>query len=535
MTFNGKIDKVGNDKKSAANLVNNVLSIIRSRNHIDNVEYELAAIIAWLPGIIGRLDMSYRYVFISPQIEELSGHPPQFYLGKSYDDLENEHIIKVRWRAALDFVARNSVTKEIEHHWTDNRGKTRFFFTRFVPLIDSCDEVVEILTISTDISERQRRTDDLHDEGKTLRKADNRKNEYLATLAHELRGPLAPIASAVQLMKLSTNPSTLVKARDIIERQVSQMAGLIDDLMEVGRINTGKLHVTLLPIAVDTLVRNVVEATQPVFTAKRQQLQVLEIPPNLWVHGDSIRMTQLLSNLLTNASKYSPVGVQARLEVVKVNKNIEFRVVDHGIGLARESISEIFEMFAQVHASGAEARGGLGIGLALAQKIAHLHGGEITVYSAGLNHGSTFTFTVPFADQPNENSEIKNLDMKSREYPLRLLVVDDNVDGADTLSDMLSELGHSVVTAYNGTDAILLLENEPFHLAFLDLGLPDKTGIEVALTVSKKGLGNYVRLIALTGLSREQDRYVTRAAGFDEHLVKPIKFDDVLRLVGKPT
>jgi CheY-like chemotaxis protein len=219
------------------------------------------------------------------------------------------------------------------------------------------------------------------------------------------------------------------------------------------------------------------------------------------------------------------------LEIVKVGGIVEFRVRDSGIGLAKESLSEIFDMFAQVHASGRDARGGLGIGLALARQIAHLHDGKITVDSLGLNKGSTFVFSMPLIDKPKISGVVSPPALIANQA-LRLLVVDDNLDGANTLADMLTELGHLVTTAYNGTSAIVLLENEPFDLAFLDLGLPDKTGIEVALTVLKKGSGKHVRLIALTGLSRERDRFVTQAAGFEEHLIKPAKFEDLVRLVG---
>lgn len=526
------VKHVGDTSISASEMINSVLEMLRSVEGEINIERELAAIIAWLPGIVGRLDINYRYVFISPQIKPLSGEPPAFYIGKSHDDLENDYILRARWRAIFDLVIRTHSIREIEHVWNDLTGIARFFVTRVVPLINFEGKVVGLITISSDHSERERRAKNLHDEGIQLRRADDRKNEYLATLAHELRGPLAPISSAVQLMKLSSNPETIIKARDIIERQVSQMAGLIDDLMEVGRINSGKMAVTLKPIPVDTLSSNVVESTQPVFTAKQQLLEVVELPPDLWVQGDVIRLTQLLTNLLTNASKYSPIKSGIKLEVVKVGERVEFRVRDQGIGLTPNSINEIFDMFAQVHASGRNSRGGLGIGLALARQIAHLHNGDITASSPGLGAGSTFVFVMPLREKPEISFEIKSPFIISGKA-LRLLVVDDNVDGANTLADMLTEMGHIVMCAYDGSSAILLLEHEPFDLAFLDLGLPDKTGVEVAFSVSKKGFGKNVRLVALTGLSRDSDRFVTQAAGFEEHLIKPAKFDDLLRLVGK--
>ena len=532
MISDGKIVRVGNGTVSAKQLLDTVLVMIKEKDHLLDVEKELAAMIAWLPGIIGRFDMNYCYLFISPQIEELSGKPPQFYVGKSHEELESDHILKIRWRAAFDFVSRTKLAKEIDHKWIDQYKNEKHYVTRIVPLITADDYVAGIITISTDVSDRERRTISLQTEGRNLKRADDRKNEYLATLAHELRGPLAPISSAVQLMKLSKSPAMILKAREIIERQVYQMAGLIDDLMEIGRISTGKLNVNMTEISVDSLMRNVIEATQPVFKAKNQILKVIEIPPNLRVMGDQVRLTQLLTNLLVNSSKYSPQNSEICLEAIKVDDNIDFRVKDEGIGLAEESISDIFEMFSQVHSTGKNARGGLGIGLALAQQVAILHGGIISAQSPGLNKGSTFTFTMPLFNGPMKNEEQEEI-YEINKISMNILVVDDNQDGANTLSDMIRELGHTVTTAYDGSNAIILLENENFDLAFLDLGLPDKSGVEVALTLSKKVLSDKVRLIALTGLSRQEDKFVTKAAGFEEHLIKPIKFNDLIRLVGR--
>ena len=480
------LEAISDTTPSANEMVDSVLQMLNSAAGEINVERELAAIISWLPGIVGRLDMDYRYVFVSPQIQSLTGQNPSFYIGKNHRDLESDHVLQVRWRTVFDLAVQTRSIREMEHVWEDSLGISRFYVTRVVPLISHDDNVVGLITISSDHSERERRAKNLHEEGIQLKRADDRKNEYLATLAHELRGPLAPISSAVQLMKLSSTPATLAKARDIIERQVSQMAGLIDDLMEVGRINSGKMAVSLCPVPIDSLVRNVVESTQPVYSAKEQKLITREVPPDLWVSADVIRLTQLLTNLLTNASKYSPIKSNIYLEVVKVSSNIEFRVRDEGIGLSPHSISEIFNMFAQVHASGRDSRGGLGIGLALARQIAHLHHGDISVTSPGLNQGSTFVFTTPLIATPETDKFDHADEFNISGESMRLLVVDDNVDGANTLADMLTEMGHIVTKTYTGNSAILLLEHEPFDLAFLDLGLPDKTGIEIALTVFKK-------------------------------------------------
>jgi len=189
-------------------------------------------------------------------------------------------------------------------------------------------------------------------------------------------------------------------------------------------------------------------------------------------------------------------------------------------------------MFSQVHATGKNARGGLGIGLALAQQVAILHNGIITATSPGVNMGSTFTFTMPLFDGLL-NDTVENQIYVLNDKPMKILIVDDNQDGANTLADMIRELGHTVTAAYDGSNAIILLENEVFDLAFLDLGLPDKSGVEVALTVSKKVLNDKIKLIALTGLSRKEDKFLTKAAGFSEHLVKPIRFNDLIRLIGK--
>jgi CheY-like chemotaxis protein len=297
----------------------------------------------------------------------------------------------------------------------------------------------------------------------------------------------------------------------------------------VGRISSGKLAIERAQVQLRSVIDQAVEAARPLFETRLQPLSVQLPQQDAWIEGDALRLTQAFSNLLTNASKYSPPGAPVVIAARVDGQQVVVDVIDQGIGLTPDAMRDIFDLFVQVNPTGVLAQGGLGIGLSLVRQLVELHGGAVTVASAGLARGACFTVTLPLAQAP-AGAAVAPPAAAPHRGGLRVLVVDDNTDGALTLASLLDALGHEAVTAFNGRDAVRLAAGEAFDLAFLDLGLPDISGIQVGLTIRGTPHGRHMPLIALTGLGRDEDRYLTQAAQFTEHLVKPLAMADLLRI-----
>jgi PAS domain S-box-containing protein len=376
-----------------------------------------------------------------------------------------------------------------------------------------------------DVTDRRRAEVRLRASEEALRKADQRKDEFLATLAHELRNPLAPIRTAAEVLTLpNLAPQQLAWARQVIHRQVEHMARLLDDLLDVARITRGKLQLRLQPVDLATVVDTAVEAARPLLAARNHEL-IVDLPPELpSFDADPVRLAQILSNLLTNAAKYtdSPGGHIALTGRVE-HGMLRISVKDNGIGLSPAALAGIFTMFSQVQHSHRRADGGLGIGLALVKGLVYLHGGTIEVFSDGPGRGSEFVVTLPCrvaeASQPTESTA-----RATTEAPVcrKILVADDNQDAANTLSLLLRLAGHDVRTAHGGRPALQLAAEFQPEFAFLDIGMPDLDGYEVARRLRLTDAGRNVRLIALTGLGQDEDKRRAHDAGFDHHLTKPV-------------
>ncbi len=495
-------------------------------------ESELKVLIENLPDIISRFDRQRRFLFISSKIEELTGVPASFFIGKKHEELGTDPVLAMRWQATLENVIRNKCATEFDISYDNQHGERRFFITRAVPLFDSEGEVAMVLAISSDHTERELNAQRMRDIGESLKKADERKNQYLATLAHELRGPLAPIASAAQLIKLSSDSTVREKAREVIERQTASLSALVDDLMEVGRISEGKLDIKKERITVRSVIDQAVESVRPLLDAKSQPLAFKLSDEPIWLDGDPLRLTQVFVNLLTNASKYSPADTRISLEAGIDSGNAVIRVRDQGIGLTDAQMLEIFDIFVQVHSIGVQAQGGLGIGLSVVKQLVELHKGTVTVSSEGVNKGSCFTVVLPLAEQQMQ-VRTSALPESPGAAPLTILIVDDSVDGATTLASLLESLGHRAITAFTGNDAVKLAAEHPVDMAFVDLSLPDISGIQVALRIRHTENGHMLPLFALTGLGRDEDHFLTRAAQFNEHLIKPLGIADLNRITAE--
>lgn len=367
-----------------------------------------------------------------------------------------------------------------------------------------------------------------------LREQDQRKDEFLATLAHELRNPLAPIRNGLELIRLSNNdPAVVEKATTIMRRQIEQMVRLVDDLLDVARISRNKLELRREQVNFETVVHNAVETSRPMLAAAENDLQISLPAEPVWLEADPVRLAQVFSNLLNNAAKYSERGGRISLVATQTGDELTVRVSDTGIGIEPAKLSQIFGMFVQLEALDQQVRSGLGVGLTLVQRLIEMHGGSIEAHSEGQGKGSEFIVRLPALKQasPGSPAEVESIANDTPSVRRRILVVDDNIDSAESMAMMLELSGHDVATAHDGVEAVELAKRFQPHVAFLDLGMPKLDGYEAARSIRQQSWGRKIKLVALTGWGQQEDKRRSREAGFDAHLVKPIDFGALEELV----
>jgi signal transduction histidine kinase len=370
----------------------------------------------------------------------------------------------------------------------------------------------------------EERTRELGRLNAALVEADRRKDEFLATLAHELRNPLAPVANSLELLKQSEHDlQTTREARATMERQVAQIVRLVEDLLDVSRISRGKINLRKVNVPVADVVKHAVEASSPLIERSRHRLNVHLPAEPITLHADPARLAQIISNLLNNASKFTPGGGQIDLIVARERDAAAICVRDTGVGIAPQELERIFDMFTQIDAPSDHADGGLGIGLTLAKNLVELHGGTIDVASAGRDRGSEFTVRIPLGENaaPLARPVAKPAPRASRR---RVLVVDDNKDAANSLGLLLRHDGHDVTVAFNGKTAVDQAAAMQPDFVLLDIGLPDINGYEVAREIRKDAGDRPLVLVALTGWGQDEDRQKSRYAGIDHHWVKPVDY-----------
>jgi two-component system CheB/CheR fusion protein len=403
------------------------------------------------------------------------------------------------------------------------RDQAMHYITRILPYREPDNTVTGVLLTFVDVSTI------VHAEA-SLREADVRKDIFLATLSHELRNPLAPIRTAARLLEApDMTTEQLARVRAIISRQVGHMSSLLDDLLDVARITRGSFPLKKDLVDVKSLIEPAVESVQPAMDAKRHTLRV-EIPERpILLNADPVRLTQVISNLLTNAAKYTPPGGVVTVGSYVDAQDLVIFVRDNGIGLAPEVLPKIFDMFAQIQSQSDISEGGLGIGLALAKGLVQLHGGRIGVNSAGLGKGSEFVVSLPRAlviEQPTPRPAALDKDSKSP-IARRVLIADDSRDGAETLSMLLEMSGHEVHQAHSGAEALERAKQVRPDVAVLDIGMPELSGYDVAKRIRLEPWGKQMILIALTGWGQENDKRRAEDAGFDHHCTKPADPDEL--------
>jgi signal transduction histidine kinase/ActR/RegA family two-component response regulator len=366
-----------------------------------------------------------------------------------------------------------------------------------------------------------------------LEEADRRKDEFLAVLSHELRNPLNPIVNAIAVLRLArSNPAQVQWAAEVIDRQARHLARLLDDLMDVARITRNKIELRLQDAAVKTIVDMAAEATRASFEANGQSLE-LDVPADpIFLRADPARLAQVIGNLLSNAAKYTDRGGNVRLSVARQGRSITLSVKDSGVGIAREDLSRLFEMFTQLRGSGGRTGGGLGIGLALVRALVEMHGGHVEARSEGLGRGSEFIVTLPLGGAPVPTPDAHQEPAHPGAMaPLKILVADDVIDSRQSLGMGLGLLGHEVRTAGDGIEALDVAAAFRPQVAILDIGMPGLDGYELAQKIRKEPWGRDMLLVALTGWGQSQDIERSAAAGFDHHMTKPADFDVLARLI----
>lgn len=391
-------------------------------------------------------------------------------------------------------------------------------------------EFLGLIAVVLDLTERIRAEGELRRLAAELSEADRRKNEFLATLAHELRNPLAPIRNGLELIRLAGSDIAAVeRARDLIDRQVRQMVRLVDDLLDMSRISTGKVRLWKEAVSIADVVDSAVETSAPLIEQLGHELTVSLPSRPLFVHADPTRLAQVFSNLLNNAAKYSEPGGRIRLDAGLHGSDVVVSVKDAGIGLSADQLPHIFEMFSQVNQSLEKSQGGLGIGLSLVKGLVELHGGSVEARSGGPGHGAEFVVRLPAAGEASRDRAWSENDVGTT--ALRILIVDDSRDNAESLAMMLELTGNKTLTAFDGEQAVAAAAAFEPDLILLDLGLPKLDGFEACRQIRQQQTGKRPMIVAQTGWGQDEDRQRTRAAGFDHHLTKPLDPAVLMRLL----
>lgn len=394
-------------------------------------------------------------------------------------------------------------------------GTQRELYGNAAPIFDRAGQVRGAVAAFMDVTELKRSE-------QNLREADRRKDEFLATLAHELRNPLAPIRSSLEVLKRSPGDAAMVKqSLPTIERQLGQMVRLIDDLMDVSRITRNKLELRRVNVDLRPIVQQAVEAAQPHLDAAGHTLSVEMPPESIVLFADADRLAQVLSNLLTNACKYTEPGGQIALKVQQVGSVVSIRVRDNGMGIDPALIPSIFDMFTQIDRTYETPQSGLGIGLTIVKRLVELHEGTLSATSEGRGRGTEFTIRLPVVGNALPQA-VEEVPAETPPAMRRILVVDDNEDAASTLAMLLTLTGNAVETAHDGISAVTMAESYRPDVILLDIGMPKQDGYAACRAIRKEPWGKELFLIALTGWGQESDRRKSREAGFDQHLVKPV-------------
>ncbi len=487
-------------------------------------ERELQMLADNTPDMLSRYDRQLRHVFVNAAMARGTQRPREAHYGKTLRELDLPGHLVDLWEHAIGLAFTRKLPQELDFEVVRD-GAVRRLHTRMIPEPGPAGEIEFVLAITADRT-AQRAAEIV------LQETAQRKDEFLATLAHELRNPLAPIRTGLHVLGRVSNEADARRIRDTMDRQLSHLVRLVDDLLDISRISSDKVTLQRGRSSLQSICQLAVETSIPLIEAAHHELR-LELPAEpLWIDADVTRIAQVVSNLLTNAAKYTPDGGTITLRAAREGEQAVVSVVDTGLGIPAAMLTEVFEMFTQVNRTLGRAQGGIGIGLALVKRLVEMHDGTITVASPGENLGSTFVVRLPAVSAP-EPVEPPAPVLAARTTSLRVLVVDDNIDAAETLAMFVEMSGHDVRVAHSGDAALTMAAEFRPQLMFLDIGLPGRDGYEVARCLRAEPEHAALTLVALTGWGSELDRRRTTAAGFNHHLTKPAEVDDIERIVAE--
>jgi PAS domain S-box-containing protein len=421
-----------------------------------------------------------------------------------------------RWKRILQEAALGGgpVAGEVDYSQAD--GSTRQADVVMTALKDDTGRVTNLIVEGRDTTQRRR-------QAAALREADRRKDEFLATLAHELRNPLAPLRTGLHVLRLADERAVWEEAREMMERQLGQMVRLVDDLLDISRISRNKLELRKARIGLAAVIENAVETARPLIESKGHTLSVALPPEPVFLDADLTRLAQVFWNLLNNSAKYTDPGGRIELAARSEGSEVVVAVRDTGIGIPAEALPGLFTMFSQVDHSLERSQGGLGIGLALVKGLVEMHGGTVAAHSAGVGRGSEFVVRLPLSKEEGQAEDQPAGEASAGPSRRRILIVDDNRDGAASLGMMLSLMGHDTRTAHDGLEAVELAEAFRPDMVLLDLGLPKLNGFDACRRIREQPWGQGIFIVAVTGWGQEDDRRRSQEAGFDRHLVKPVE------------
>jgi PAS domain S-box-containing protein len=498
---------------------------VSERKHAEETQALLAAVVQssedaivskTLDGIIRSWNAGAERLFGYTALEAV-GQSITLIIPSERLDEEHEILARIRGGGRIEHFETVRVSKE---------GKRIDISLTVSPVRDGSGRIIGASKIARDISERKRAEE-------ALREADRRKDEFIALLAHELRNPLAPLHNGLQLLRLTTDANAVTRTRDMMERQVGHMVRLIDDLLDISRINRNKMELRRSRVLLADVLSSALETARPLIEAAGHDL-VLALPPeNVYLDADLTRLSQVFGNLLTNSAKYTERGGRIWLTAERRRDDVIVSVRDTGIGIPADALPTVFDMFAQVGRSIERASGGLGIGLALVKGLVEMHGGAVTAESGGVGKGSTFTVRLPTLEsRPEGVAHDPGQGTSPVQGPRRrILVVDDNRDSATSLAIILRMKGNEVQTAHDGIEAIQVAEALHPDVILMDVGMPRLNGYEATRRIREQAWGKGIIIIALTGWGQKGDKERSRAAGCDGHLVKPVNFPDLERLL----
>ncbi len=460
--------------------------------------------------------------------------------GFTAEEAMGQHISLVippeRLAEENEIIASLAAGNRIEHFETERvrkDGQRIIVSLTISPIKDDSGNVVGASKIVRDVTERKQLTDDLQRLAADLLAADRRKNEFLATLSHELRNPLAPMTNMLEVVKRSGDDARILKqAHETIERQLNQMVRLVDDLLDVNRITHDRLELRRSDVELSSVIQQAVEVARPLIDGADQEL-IVDLPREpVYLHADRARLAQVFGNLLNNSCKYTSANGTITLSAKRVDDDVLVSVKDNGAGIPSDKLHSIFDMFMQVDRSSEQSQGGLGIGLTLVKRLVAMHGGSIEARSEGEGRGSEFIVRLSVIRKPA--LEVPRVERVS-ESPAqrRVLIVDDNRDSADSLAMLLEITGNKTFQAHDGMEALNAIEKHRPEVVLLDIGLPKLDGHEVCRRVREQPWGKNIVIIALTGWGQEDDRRKSEEAGFNGHIVKPVDYENLLSLLAE--